>query len=78
MAGVTLAAVGIPECTSYAKLAGTPLATGLYTLVFPMVAFAILGFSRALVVAGGAATAWGIPWSSGCSSCDFRAKVVDA
>ncbi len=34
-AGIVLAASGIPEVMGYAKIAGTPIATGLYTLVFP-------------------------------------------
>jgi sulfate permease, SulP family len=57
LAGVTLAALGIPEVMGYTKIAGTPVITGLYTLLLPMVAFAILGSSRHLVVAGDSATA---------------------
>ncbi len=33
--GVTLAALGIPEVMGYTKIAGTPVITGLYTLVLP-------------------------------------------
>src|SRR5262249_19633027 len=51
LAGLTLAAVGIPEVLGYAKIAGMPLVTGLYTMLLPMAAFAVLGSSRHLVVA---------------------------
>jgi sulfate permease, SulP family len=57
LAGLTLAAVGIPEVLGYAKIAGMPLVTGLYTMILPMAAFAALGSSRHLVVAADSATA---------------------
>src|SRR5580693_6616785 len=57
LAGLTLAALGIPEVLGYARIAGMPLATGLYTMVLPMAVFAILGSSRHLVVAADSATA---------------------
>src|SRR5215467_12640667 len=57
LAGLTLAALGIPECLGYAKIAGMPLVTGLYTMLLPMAAFAVLGSSRHLVVAADSATA---------------------
>src|SRR5438309_3666557 len=57
LAGLTLAAVGVPEVLGYAKIAGMPLVTGLYTMLLPMVAFAVLGSSRHLVVAADSATA---------------------
>jgi len=41
-AGVTLAAVSIPVALGYAKIAGMPVVTGLYTLLLPMAAFAVL------------------------------------
>ena len=41
----------------YAKIAGMPLVTGLYTMLLPMAAFAVLGSSRHLVVAADSATA---------------------
>src|SRR5205823_12576289 len=56
-AGVTLAALAIPEVMGYTKIAGTPVITGLYTLLFPVLAFAVLGSSRHLVVGGDSATA---------------------
>jgi sulfate permease, SulP family len=57
LAGFTLAAVGIPGALGYAKIAGMPLVTGLYTMLLPMAAFAVLGSSRHLVVAADSATA---------------------
>lgn len=57
LAGLTLAALGIPEVLGYARIAGMPVVTGLYTLLLPMAAFAVLGASRHLVVAADSATA---------------------
>jgi high affinity sulfate transporter 1 len=57
VAGVTLAALAIPEVMGYTKIAGTPVVTGLYTMLLPLVAFALLGSSRHLVVGGDSATA---------------------
>ncbi len=57
VAGVTLAALAIPEVMGYTQIAGTPVITGLYTILLPAVAFAIFGSSRHLVVGGDSATA---------------------
>src|SRR5262250_2128336 len=57
IAGVTLAALGIPEVMGYTKIIGTPVVTGLYTMLLPMIAFAIFGCSRHLVVSADSATA---------------------
>jgi sulfate permease, SulP family len=57
LAGLTLAAVGIPAVLGYAKIAGMPLVTGLYTMLLPMAVYAVLGSSRHLVVAADSATA---------------------
>src|SRR6201985_3265352 len=57
LAGVTLAALGVPEVLGYARIAGMPLVTGLYTILLPMAVFAVLGSSRHLVVAADSATA---------------------
>jgi sulfate permease, SulP family len=57
LAGVTLAALAIPEVMGYTKIAGTPVITGLYTILIPILAFAIFGSSRHLVVGGDSATA---------------------
>jgi SulP family sulfate permease len=57
LAGITLAAMNIPQSLGYTKIAGTPVITGLYTLLLPLVAFAVFGSSRYLVVAADSATA---------------------
>jgi high affinity sulfate transporter 1 len=57
VAGVTLAAVAIPETMGYTSIAQTPVVTGLYTVIFPTLAFALLGSSRLLVVGADSATA---------------------
>ena len=57
MAGITLAALGIPEVMGYTKIIGTPIITGLYTILLPMLVFAIFGSSRHLVVGADSATA---------------------
>jgi SulP family sulfate permease len=57
MAGMTLAALGIPEVMGYTKIIGTPVITGLYTLLLPVLMFALFGSSRHLVVSADSATA---------------------
>ena len=57
VAGITLAALGIPEVMGYTKIIGTPIITGLYTLFLPVLVFAIFGSSRHLVVSADSATA---------------------
>src|SRR5499426_1607870 len=57
VAGFTLAAMNIPQALGYTRIAGTPVVTGLYTLLLPLVAFAAFGSSRYLVVAADSATA---------------------
>jgi high affinity sulfate transporter 1 len=57
IAGVTLAALAIPEVMGYSTIAGMPVITGLYTLVLPVILFALLGSSRHLVVGADSATA---------------------
>jgi high affinity sulfate transporter 1 len=50
MAGVTTAAVVIPQAMAYATLAGLPVEVGLYASLTPMVVYALLGTSRVLSV----------------------------
>jgi SulP family sulfate permease len=57
LAGLELAAMNIPQALGYTKIASTPVVTGLYTLLLPLVAFATFGSSRYLVVAADSATA---------------------
>jgi SulP family sulfate permease len=56
-AGVTLASMNIPQVLGYTRIAGTPAITGLYTVLLPLVGFAVFGSSRHLVVAADSATA---------------------
>jgi high affinity sulfate transporter 1 len=57
LAGATLAALAIPEVMGYTKIAGMPVITGLYTILLPLLVFALLGSSRHLVVGADSATA---------------------
>jgi SulP family sulfate permease len=50
LAGVTTAAVVIPQAMAYAALAGLPVEVGLYASLTPMVVYALLGTSRVLSV----------------------------
>lgn len=56
-AGISLAAMNIPQAMGYARLAGVPVIAGLYTLLFPVITFALLGGARYLFVAADSATA---------------------
>jgi SulP family sulfate permease len=56
-AGVTLASMNIPQVLGYARIAGTPVVTGLYTVLLPLVVFAVFGSSRHLIGAADSATA---------------------
>ncbi|MCP5227419.1 SulP family inorganic anion transporter [Accumulibacter sp.] len=57
LAGFTLAALSIPGTMGYTKIIGTPVITGLYTILIPMCLFAIFGSSRHLSVNADSATA---------------------
>ena len=57
IAGITLAALAIPEVMGYTKIAGMPVVTGLYTILIPMALYAFFGASRHLVVGADSATA---------------------
>jgi high affinity sulfate transporter 1 len=56
-AGASAASINIPQVLGYARIAGTPVVAGLYTLLLPLVAFAFFGSSRHLIVAADSATA---------------------
>ena len=56
MAGVSVAAVALPIAIAYSQLAGVPPVHGLYASLLPLVAYALLGSSRQLIVAPDAAT----------------------
>ena len=57
LAGMTLAALAIPQVMGYTRIAGAPVITGLYTILIPMAMFAIFGSSRHLVVGADSASA---------------------
>jgi sulfate permease, SulP family len=57
LAGFELATMNIPQALGYTKIAGMPVVTGFYTLLLPLLAFAMFGSSRYLVVAADSATA---------------------
>jgi MFS superfamily sulfate permease-like transporter len=57
LAGLNLACINVAQVLGYARIAGMPVVTGLYTLLLPPVAFALFGSSRHLVVAADSATA---------------------
>ena len=57
LAGITLASMNIPQVLGYTRIAGTPVVTGLYTVLLPIIAFSVFGSSRHLVVAADSATA---------------------
>jgi sulfate permease, SulP family len=49
-AGLTTAAVVIPQAMAYATIAGLPVVYGLYTALIPMVVYSLLGSARCLSV----------------------------
>jgi high affinity sulfate transporter 1 len=56
LAGVAVWAVMVPEGMAYSDIVGVPPITGLYTIVPPLIVYAILGTSRVLVVGPDTAT----------------------
>ena len=50
VAGLTAAAVVIPQAMAYAAIAGLPVQVGLYTALVPMLIYVLLGTSRPLSV----------------------------
>jgi SulP family sulfate permease len=56
LAGLAVWAVMVPEGMAYAGIAGVPPIMGLYTIVPPLIAYALLGTSRLLVVGPDTAT----------------------
>ncbi|HET6552775.1 MAG TPA: SulP family inorganic anion transporter [Dyella sp.] len=55
-AGLSVAAVALPVSIAYAQLAGFSPIVGLYSTVLPMIAYALFGSSRQLIVGPDAAT----------------------
>src|SRR5271155_1493054 len=56
LAGLAVWAVMVPESMAYAGILGVPPIMGLYTIVPPLIAYALLGTSRLLVVGPDTAT----------------------
>src|ERR1700757_3111478 len=56
LAGLAVWAVMVPEAMAYAGILGVPPIMGLYTIVPPLLAYALLGTSRLLVVGPDTAT----------------------
>src|SRR5438034_2992162 len=56
LAGLAVWAVMVPEGMAYAGIVGVPPIMGLYTIVPPLIAYALLGTSRLLVVGPDTAT----------------------
>ena len=50
LAGATVAALAIPSAMAYAELAGVDPVNGLYALLLPAVAYALLGSSRQAII----------------------------
>ena len=50
IAGLSAAAVVVPQAMAYAAIAGLPIEVGLYTALIPMLAYVIFGSSRILSV----------------------------
>jgi high affinity sulfate transporter 1 len=50
LAGLSVAAVALPVAVAYAQLAGFDPAVGLYSSILPLVAYALFGTSRQLMV----------------------------
>jgi len=56
VAGLSVAAVALPVGVAYAELAGFNPAVGLYSSILPLLAYALFGSSRQLIVGPDAAT----------------------
>jgi MFS superfamily sulfate permease-like transporter len=56
LAGLAVAAVALPVGVAYAQLAGFPPVMGLYSSILPLVAYAIFGTSRQLIMGPDAST----------------------
>jgi MFS superfamily sulfate permease-like transporter len=55
-AGVAVWAVMVPEGMAYSGIVGVPPIMGLYTIIPPLIVYALLGTSRVLVVGPDTAT----------------------
>ncbi len=57
VAGLTVWAILVPEAMAYAGIAGVPPLVGLYTVPIPLIAYALFGTSRTMVIGPDSATA---------------------
>ena len=55
-AGLSVAAIALPVGIAYASLAGVPPVVGMYSAIFPLLAYALFGSSRQLMIGPDAAT----------------------
>ena len=55
-AGLSVAAIALPVGIAYAEIAGVPTVVGMYSAIFPLLAYALFGSSRQLMVGPDAAT----------------------
>ena len=55
-AGLSVAAVALPIGVAYSDLVGVPAVYGIYSAIFPLLAYALFGSSRQLIVGPDAAT----------------------
>jgi high affinity sulfate transporter 1 len=55
-AGMSVAAIALPVGIAYADLAGVPAVIGMYSAIFPLLAYALFGSSRQLMTGPDAAT----------------------
>lgn len=78
IAGITVAAIAIPEGLGYAKIVGLPVETGLYCALLPPLLFALMGSSRQLVVGADSATAALVAAGAGAVAAAGTAAYVDA
>src|SRR5215468_12643470 len=56
LAGLAVWAVMVPEGMAYSGIVGVPPITGLYTIIPPLIVYALFGTSRLLVVGPDTAT----------------------
>lgn len=57
VAGITVAAIAVPQAMAYAQLAGAPVAMGLYATFIAMLLFAVFSSTRQVIVGPDAAMA---------------------
>lgn len=56
VAGLSVAAIAMPVGIAYAGITGLPVQTGLYSCILPMIAYAMFGSSKQLIVGPDSAT----------------------